>query len=80
MLPTGADERKGSQVSMALMGDIPFTWIRAVHPVFFAEGYSIHGSASIGIALYPEDGETKDTILSAADAAMYVNKKVRRGK
>ena len=52
---------------------------RCVSPVFFVEGYRIHGSTSIGTAIYPEDGETKDTILSAADAAMYVNKKVRRG-
>lgn len=51
---------------------------RCIHPVFFAEGYSIYGSASIGTAIYPVDGETRDTMLSAADAGMYVNKKVRR--
>ena len=45
---------------------------------FAAEGYVVHGSASIGIALYPEDGTTKDSLLSAADAAMYVNKHIRR--
>jgi len=50
-----------------------------VDSVFFVEGYNIQGSASIGTALYPEDGQTRDTILSAADAEMYVNKKVRRG-
>jgi diguanylate cyclase (GGDEF)-like protein len=43
-----------------------------------AQGYVIHGSASVGIALYPEDGTTKDSLLSAADAAMYVNKHTRR--
>ena len=48
--------------------DMPFT----------AEGYVVHGSASIGIAIYPEDGTTKDSLLSAADAAMYVNKHIRR--
>ena len=26
---------------------------------FAVEGYVLHGSASIGIALYPEDGATK---------------------
>ncbi len=34
----------------------------------------IKGSASIGVALYPGDGVTRDSILSAADAAMYVAK------
>ena len=29
------------------------------------------GSASVGIALYPEDATTRDSLLSAADAAMY---------
>lgn len=45
---------------------------------FHLEGYTLHGSASIGIAMYPEDGTNKDTLLSAADAAMYVNKHTRR--
>lgn len=45
---------------------------------FAAEGYVVHGSASVGLALYPEDGSTKDSLLSAADAAMYVNKHIRR--
>ena len=44
---------------------------------FPVEGYVIRGSASVGIALYPEDGGTKDSLLSAADAAMYVTKHTR---
>jgi GGDEF domain-containing protein len=44
--------------------DAPFTF----------EGYVLHGTASVGFALYPEDGTTKDSMLSAADAAMYVAK------
>ena len=42
------------------------------------EGYTLRASASIGIALYPEDGSTKDSLMSAADAAMYVDKHVKR--
>jgi diguanylate cyclase (GGDEF)-like protein len=42
------------------------------------EGYFLNGSASVGIAVYPEDGGTKDSLLSAADAAMYVDKHIRR--
>jgi diguanylate cyclase (GGDEF)-like protein len=51
---------------------------RSLDEPFAAEGYVVHGSASKGIALYPEDGSTKDALLSAADAAMYVNKHIRR--
>jgi diguanylate cyclase (GGDEF)-like protein len=45
---------------------------------FVAEGYAVHGSASVGIALYPEDGDTRDSLLTCADAAMYVNKHIRQ--
>ena len=38
----------------------------------------LHGSASVGIALYPEDATTSDGLFSAADAAMYVAKKRRQ--
>jgi diguanylate cyclase (GGDEF)-like protein len=51
---------------------------RCLDAPFAAEGYVVHGSASVGIGLYPEDGTTKDSILSAADAAMYVNKQIRQ--
>jgi diguanylate cyclase (GGDEF)-like protein len=40
----------------------------------------LNGSASFGIALYPEDGATKDSLLSAADAAMYIAKKHHAAK
>jgi diguanylate cyclase (GGDEF)-like protein len=46
------------------------------HP-FEVEGYSLTGSASVGVAYFPDDGETKDSILSAADTAMYVGKNTK---
>ncbi len=49
---------------------------RCLDEPFAAEGYEILGSASVGIALYPEDGTTKDSLLTSADAAMYVNKHI----
>jgi diguanylate cyclase (GGDEF)-like protein len=45
---------------------------------FAIEGSILHGSASIGLALYPEDGKTKDSLLSTADTAMYKAKNSRR--
>jgi diguanylate cyclase (GGDEF)-like protein len=44
---------------------------------FDCDGVDVQGSASIGIAMYPEDGATKDSLLSAADASMYVVKQTR---
>ena len=50
---------------------------RSFDAPFEVDGYVLHGSASVGIALCPEDGTTKDSLLSAADAAMYVAKHTR---
>ena len=47
---------------------------RSMDEPFLIENYSIRGSASVCIALYPEDGANKDSFLNAADAAMYVAK------
>jgi diguanylate cyclase (GGDEF)-like protein len=41
---------------------------------FILDGTLRHGSASLGISLYPEDGATKDDLLNAADAQMYAAK------
>lgn len=45
---------------------------------FLLDGYSICGSASVGIALYSEDGQTRDTLFGRADAAMYAVKHQHR--
>jgi len=47
---------------------------RSLDEPFVFEGYTLRGAASVGIAVYPEDGITRDSLLSAADAAMYVSK------
>lgn len=40
-------------------------------PVFKLEEQSLHVTSSIGIALYPEDGEDAETLVKNADAALY---------
>jgi diguanylate cyclase (GGDEF)-like protein len=45
---------------------------------FAMDGFTVRGSASVGIALYPEDGATRDKLLNAADAAMYVAKNAKQ--
>ena len=44
---------------------------------FAVEGLALTGSASVGIALYPEDGATRDELLNVADAAMYIAKNAK---
>ena len=49
-----------------------------VEPVF-AEKHELHLSGSIGISLYPTDGLDVQTLLRAADTAMYHAKEKGRG-
>jgi diguanylate cyclase (GGDEF)-like protein len=51
---------------------------RCFREPFALDGYEIPGSVSVGSALFPEDGSDKDTLLSTADAAMYVCKKIKK--
>jgi diguanylate cyclase (GGDEF)-like protein len=47
---------------------------------FSVDGHSLVGTASIGVALYPEDGINRDALFNAGDAAMYTIKRTRRQK
>ncbi len=44
------------------------------------DGHVIHISASIGIALYPSDGQDAETLLQSADLAMYRAKEQGNGR
>lgn len=50
---------------------------RCFEQPFHIEGHVLRGSASIGCALFPEDGTTQDSLLKSADASMYACKKAR---
>jgi diguanylate cyclase (GGDEF)-like protein len=45
---------------------------------FKLEGKLINTGLSIGLALYPDDGNTPDQLYAAADQAMYVSKRASR--
>lgn len=46
---------------------------------FAVGGHVVLGSASVGIALYPEDADSADSLLKTADDAMYAVKQPRSG-
>ncbi len=46
-------------------------FLECLHQAFDLDGYEVHISASIGIAIYPDDGESIDELLRHADIAMY---------
>jgi diguanylate cyclase (GGDEF)-like protein len=43
------------------------------------DGHDVQIGSSIGVALYPRDGQDLETLIHHADAAMYQSKKVSRG-
>lgn len=45
---------------------------------FALESHLLHGSASVGIAIFPEDATSADGLLNKADAAMYSLKQSRQ--
>lgn len=45
---------------------------------YMVNGISLHMTPSIGIAVYPEDGEDPNTLIKNADAAMYLAKEKGR--
>jgi diguanylate cyclase (GGDEF)-like protein len=42
------------------------------------QDYLLHASASVGVAVFPQDALTKDGLLNAADSAMYTAKHAKK--
>lgn len=45
--------------------------VQALRPAFHIEGREVSVSGSLGISLYPDDGESVTTLMRNADSAMY---------
>ena len=48
--------------------------LAAISEPMMMSGAQLHVTASIGIAVYPDDGEDQQTLIQRADAAMYFTK------
>lgn len=51
---------------------------KALRPAFVIDGHELHIGASMGIAIYPQDGETMETLVKNADTALYQAKNLGR--
>ncbi len=47
------------------------TLVRVLNSPFDVDGHSLHISASVGISLFPRDGDTVEALTRSADTAMY---------
>jgi diguanylate cyclase (GGDEF)-like protein/PAS domain S-box-containing protein len=59
------------QPSVTHIGDMMERIRHAIEQPVHAAGHEIANGASIGVSLFPRDGDTVDRIMRAADAAMY---------
>ncbi len=67
-----ADPRDAARVAEKL--------INAIEQPVHIDGHELSLSASIGIALFPQDGRDRVTLTKAADAALYHAKQAGRGR
>ena len=63
LLPEVAQEEDAAGVAQKVL--------EALREPFVFDGHELHISTSIGVALYPDDGEDGDTLMKNADIAMY---------
>lgn len=74
----GGDEFTIILESIADGGDIPLIVQKIIDTLscpMLIDGHDISITASIGISLYPDDGQQPDGLLKCADTAMYLAKK-----
>jgi len=54
--------------------------LETLSQVFLLEGQNVFVTVSIGISIYPLDGEVEETLIKNADAAMYCAKQLGRNQ
>jgi diguanylate cyclase (GGDEF)-like protein len=64
----------------AIAGSIAEKIRKHIGESYSIDGMEIHVGASIGLAVYPADGERYDVLLNRADAAMFRDKAARRAR
>jgi len=81
--------RIGGDEFMVMLGDlragsdaqeVALRLERSFGPEFDLDGHRFRGAASMGLAIYPEDGTTIEALQHSADAAMYAHKQTRRDR
>lgn len=70
LVPRVRDERDLAEVAIKVRG--------ALSTPYVLEDIPLHLSPSIGIAIYPEDGDSASMLIKNADAAMYLAKEKGR--
>lgn len=66
LLVEGAGQRQANAVAEHV--------IQALHRPFQVDGHELSIGVSVGIALYPDDGDNVDKLLRSADSALYAAK------
>ena len=61
-------------------GQVAANLIAALGKPFEIDGQKLYAGGSVGIALFPEDGDTAEDLLKRADTAMYRAKELGRGR
>jgi len=69
----------GGDVTPDQVGVIAVRIVEALCAPFELQGKTVHSGASVGVAMFPGDGEDGSTLLRHADTAMYAAKSRGRG-
>lgn len=73
LLPNVLDKQKISELAQALNQ-------ACAQPYLLSDAQRVYTSSSIGIALYPQDAESLESLLNCADQAMYAAKDAGRNQ